>query len=697
MWVWDRAASRAGFPWARQGLVRYDQTDCCSKQNPRIASNGDSLENLERGASTAAAQRRGALSSCLHGVRCVPCVTCVGATGSHRSSLPCFKATRMSIRSEAAGDPCTGHQDCISSLEARIPLLGLGHPSKPARVHSSPSAMSLPPIFSLSNELVIEIISNLCPNDIHACRLTCRQLNELIVNSQLIQYIIRTALSGVFDPLDPGHSLPERLVALHRWEIAWAEMDLRVPDVHIDAPVPIKIGPPVEFSFGRYFVVIREGYGRSAGYSFLDMHAGFSAHADAARWTNIEVDTPNVLVFAFASELDLAVAISAPDTPDRRKTTLKICPMWFSTGKPHPLASRPTLEVGVAGASAYNLSDTEVIGDYILYWVGAPMLTRNHDGTLCNIYLVAWKEGWVTELRCTHPGVYGSVLSVLSEDMIMLIRLREPALELCRLNDISEPNASLETLCILSLPELTMSASLRWATCFGEHPGHALFMKGGKPPDGTRSQTSGPSRQLESKGKGTRRHLRSVPANGIISVVMHVHGLSGYFRTIDLSVRCRTLLSFAEMQARLRMGTGPGVVLTVPWEGWGPANTRIVEHDSLTWGSLVGERRATVGQLRPTCITMRDYNPFRVRRALERTGGTGKELTLECGSVIKVVNDTSVYRGGEWFCDDIETSLAYVETVTPYAGCEGIFMDEVNLLAEVRTETGERKFFLHCL
>jgi len=80
-------------------------------------------------------------------------------------------------------------------------------------------------------------------------------------------------------------------------------------------------------------------------------------------------------------------------------TTLKIYPMWFGTGKPHPLAPRPTLEVAVAGASAYNLSDTEVIGDYILFWVGGPIYAHTQDGTLCNIYLVAWKEGWVTEVR----------------------------------------------------------------------------------------------------------------------------------------------------------------------------------------------------------------------------------------------------------------------------------------------------------
>jgi hypothetical protein len=65
-------------------------------------------------------------------------------------------------------------------------------------------------------------------------------------------------------------------------------------------------------------------------------------------------------------------------------------------------------------------------------------------------------------------------------------------------------------------------------------------------------------------------------------------------------------------------------------------------------------------------ITMWDYNPFRVRRALEmvasRGAGPGEEVKLECGGVIIVVKEMSSYRGGEWFYDDIETGLPYVET-----------------------------------
>jgi F-box domain len=171
--------------------------------------------------------------------------------------------------------------------------------------------MSLPPLFSLSNELILEIISHLPPKDICTFRLACSKLNSLIVNSQLIQYIIRTAQSGVFDTLEPGLSLPERQDALQQWESSWAEMDLRKPGVRIHAPVTSKNGQPVEFSFGRYFVVIREGYGWPAGYSFLDMRATFSPQDDGTgSWTKIEIETPNVLVLAFASELDLSVAIA---------------------------------------------------------------------------------------------------------------------------------------------------------------------------------------------------------------------------------------------------------------------------------------------------------------------------------------------------------------------------------------------------
>ena len=167
-------------------------------------------------------------------------------------------------------------------------------------------------LFSLSNELLIEIISNLRPLDIHACQCTCRRLNNVIVNSQLIQYILRTALSGIFDPLEPGMSLPDRIGALERWETAWREMDLSRPIAVIDAP-----GHDVDASAQliTYFreqhaIARRTGYGLLARYSFLDLPTWSSSPTNVTRWTTIDIQIPNVLLFAFAPELNLSVAFS---------------------------------------------------------------------------------------------------------------------------------------------------------------------------------------------------------------------------------------------------------------------------------------------------------------------------------------------------------------------------------------------------
>jgi hypothetical protein len=82
---------------------------------------------------------------------------------------------------------------------------------------------------------------------------------------------------------------------------------------------------------------------------------------------------------------------------------VSIKPLRFNTGKRHPLASRQKFEVVVSGAAAHNLSNAEVIGDFVLYSVGPPMFnpTTNKD-SICGLYLIAWKEGWTSEVRLSH-------------------------------------------------------------------------------------------------------------------------------------------------------------------------------------------------------------------------------------------------------------------------------------------------------
>jgi hypothetical protein len=219
--------------------------------------------------------------------------------------------------------------------------------------------------------------------------------------------------------------------------------------------------------------------------------------------------------------------------------------------------------------------------------------------------------------------VYSSSFSVLSEEIILLVRLREPALELCRLSNINDrEKASLETVRILSLPVLTASTSLMWAVCFDEHPGHALFSKNHQHaslhPHPLLSSSSGLSTQQPEGRIDTCRHLHSVPVDGIVVVQMHLRQLSGIYRVFHLTVRRRTLLEFSNAQAQASaagtgMGMGVGTILAVavPWEKWGANKAHILEHNShVCEGSLAGERHATVLLTR---IIIRDYNPFHVQ------------------------------------------------------------------------------------
>jgi len=92
----------------------------------------------------------------------------------------------------------------------------------------------------------------------------------------LLQYISRTTLSGVFDPLEPSLSLPDRLDALEGREIAWMEMGLREPDPITDVPVFAESEYRPDSGFLQYLdsiFLVYQKYDPSRGYAFLDMHA----------------------------------------------------------------------------------------------------------------------------------------------------------------------------------------------------------------------------------------------------------------------------------------------------------------------------------------------------------------------------------------------------------------------------------------
>ena len=155
----------------------------------------------------------------------------------------------------------------------------------------------MPHILELPTELLIQIFLDLDLSDFGSCLLACRRL---IQDSYLLQYLIRTALAGVHDPLHPGPSLALRLESLKRWSDAW-----RQPGAYLRRPARVLTQTPkskTDFVLYDDYLVIRDfggrhGYRHIAGYEWLDLREPSDG------WTRILFEE-KMVPFAFTLDAD---------------------------------------------------------------------------------------------------------------------------------------------------------------------------------------------------------------------------------------------------------------------------------------------------------------------------------------------------------------------------------------------------------
>jgi F-box-like len=161
-----------------------------------------------------------------------------------------------------------------------------------------PPTSGMPPLLDLPTELLIQIFSNLHISEFGPCLLTCHRLKGIIQESRLLQYLIRTALAGVYDPLLPStSSLPTRLESLERWSAAWQQ-----PGVHLRSPSRVLLlRDKLNADFllhDDYLVAVDLGrghrYRHAVGYEWLDLRR------PGNDWINLRFEQGLVpLTFAF--------------------------------------------------------------------------------------------------------------------------------------------------------------------------------------------------------------------------------------------------------------------------------------------------------------------------------------------------------------------------------------------------------------
>ena len=84
-------------------------------------------------------------------------------------------------------------------------------------------------LFTISTEILVEVLSLLPSQDIITCSKTCRRLRILVLDTPLLQYLTYAHRAGVEDNLPPGLTIPDRFARLRQWEEAWNNLDARLP------------------------------------------------------------------------------------------------------------------------------------------------------------------------------------------------------------------------------------------------------------------------------------------------------------------------------------------------------------------------------------------------------------------------------------------------------------------------------------
>ena len=282
--------------------------------------------------------------------------------------------------------------------------------------YTVPNAMTC--LLDLPDEVLLSIAIKLALADLGSCLLACRRLSALISESALMQYLIRTMLHGLHDPLVSDMSIPERVTALDAWEKAWLEhtMSNEPFERHPLSAIGLNHAEKCIVQSGVLLGTQFKGFRLEKGYCYLDVLHLLNESKSVGRFSipNLGSDI-SVQSYTYAPEDDLIAIISqfvslpfpsqqsgteyidAVHRSDTRWGKPKVQFHQFSTSNRHPSAAKHCLEFDLV----CNARDTcvECCGDNMVVILNAP--NKNADpGDY--IFLVEWKIGRITQARSAY-------------------------------------------------------------------------------------------------------------------------------------------------------------------------------------------------------------------------------------------------------------------------------------------------------
>ncbi|KAH8982726.1 hypothetical protein EDB86DRAFT_323397 [Lactarius hatsudake] len=303
-------------------------------------------------------------------------------------------------------------------------------------------------LLGLPGEILVLILSFLPLRDITACKRSCWQLRAVIKQSGLLRCRIRTMKNYIEDLSPPGLSTCDFLESLKKWEKAWLTFGVGKEVAAHTTYIPYR---------GRSDFLLRSGYliemrhGEAPGLSYTDLSSQRIVNGvqSPLGWTDIQL-AANASIGGWALDVDQnLVAVSLLSRPSRKKR-LEIRLLHFPTGAHHHSASLPSIQLDFEGKYDTTFgTHMEIMGDNIAVLLTHGSLLRRYQ----TLYLVNWVQGRVQCRRRTRVGTYFPALTSISEDILVLARKRDWALELCKITrDGDRSTFALWTLCMLQLP-----------------------------------------------------------------------------------------------------------------------------------------------------------------------------------------------------------------------------------------------------
>ncbi|KAH9173275.1 hypothetical protein EDB89DRAFT_1958840 [Lactarius sanguifluus] len=537
-------------------------------------------------------------------------------------------------------------------------------------------------LLGLPGEILVLILSFLPLRDITTCKRSCWQLRAVIKQSGLLRCRIRTMKNYIEDRSPPGLSTCDFLESLKKWEKAWLTFGVGKEVAAQTTYIPYR---------GRSDFLLRSGYliemrhGEAPGLSYLDLSSQRIVNGveSPLGWTDIQL-AANASIGGWALDVDQnLVAVSLLSRPSRKKR-LEIRLLHFPTGTHHHSASLPGIQLDFEGKYDTTFgTHMEIMGDNIAVLLTHGSLLRRYQ----TLYLVNWVQGRVQCRRRTRVGTYFPALTSISEDILVLARKRDWALELCKITrDGDRSTFALWTLCMLQLPAVHPKTRTDLTNCnrmpsgaphSSATPRSSTLPFRSSPTDSVLAFSVCVSRRDKSFAEFRRLFFYVLPSTLRSLVAVFVGRASSEKGDGELKPRNTASGWLRRRAARTRLPTP----VIVPWVDWGPRTTRWVS-PSAAFGrqTLSGMRCAFVE--RGWTLRVLDFNPGRLRRvvAVRENGKDGEKMLIRLA-----VTTPNTTPAGHCFLHDFTSSLPYYELKRN--GVKGNFIMDDEWIAQIESDS----------